>query len=118
MTTVLKVALPIVLIGCTGEVTIDDPGISEIEHDLGISIPGNVQFLDPSGYIGTFSTHGSIDLGNEFFQDLGTNGRRCITCHLPSTGWTISPPQVRAVFDATLGGELDDLLGLGAIFRT
>src|SRR6185436_12374037 len=32
--------------------------------------------------------------------------------------WTIVPNQVRAVFDATEGGEIDDRLGLGAIFRT
>src|SRR5262249_20322865 len=65
-----------------------------------------------------YSTTGRVDLGNEFFQDLGANGRRCVSCHLPSAGWTITPPQVQAIFDATRGGAVADELGLGAIFRT
>ena len=27
---------------------------------------------------------------NPFFQNLGTNGRTCFTCHQPQTGWTVS----------------------------
>jgi hypothetical protein len=37
---------------------------------------------------------------------------------VPTAAWAITPGQVRAVFAATRGGELPDLLGLGAIFRT
>ena len=39
-------------------------------------VPNNVPFPNPSGFAATFSTNGSIDLTNEFFQNLGTNGRR------------------------------------------
>jgi hypothetical protein len=57
------------------------------------------------GEFRTFSTTGSIETGNPFFQDLGTNGRRCVTCHQPSDGWTITPRNVRHRFDATEGND-------------
>jgi cytochrome c peroxidase len=77
-----------------------------------------LQFLDASGVITTQSRAGFVDFGNEFFQDLGANGRRCVSCHLPSMGWTITPAQVRVVFALTVGGARRDPFGLGAIFRT
>jgi len=43
-----------------------------------------------AGLMGTFSTAGDIDLPNPFFQDLGTNGRGCVTCHQPGDAWTIT----------------------------
>jgi hypothetical protein len=81
-------------------------------------LPNGLLFPNPTGFASTFSTAGRIDLTNEFFQDLGANGRRCVSCHLPSAGWTIVPSQVQAIFNRTLGGVIDDPLGLGAIFRT
>src|SRR5437763_8939811 len=81
-------------------------------------LPNGLPFPNPTGFASTFSTSGRIDLTNEFFQDLGANGRRCVSCHLPSAGWTIVPAQVQAIFDRTLGGMIDEPLGLGAIFRT
>ncbi len=81
-------------------------------------LPNGLPFPNPTGFASTFSTAGRVDLGNEFFQDLGANGRRCVSCHLPSAGWTIVPSQVQAIFNRTLGGVIDDALGLGAIFRT
>ena len=81
-------------------------------------LPNGLPFPNPTGFASTVSTTGRIDLTNEFFQDLGANGRRCVSCHLPSAGWTIVPSQVQAIFNRTLGGVIDDPLGLGAIFRT
>jgi len=81
-------------------------------------LPNGLPFPNPTGFASTFSTTGRIDLGNEFFQDLGANGRRCVSCHVPSAGWTIVPSQLQAIFNRTLGGVIDDPLGLGAIFRT
>ena len=51
-----------------------------------------------------------LDLNNPFFQDLGTNGRRCSTCHLPDQAWTITPEGVQERFAETRG--------LDPIFRT
>jgi len=95
----------------------DGPGgISDLVHLR--HLPNGLPFPNPTGFASTFSTAGRIDLGNEFFKDLGANGRRCVSCHVPSAGWTIVPAQVRAIFDRTGGGVIDDPLGLGAIFRT
>jgi cytochrome c peroxidase len=87
--------------------------------DLSIKrLPNDLPFRDPTGFVTTVSSAGYVDLTNEFFQDLGTNGRRCVSCHEPSAGWTVTPPHLRALFDASRGGELPDALGLSAIFRT
>jgi cytochrome c peroxidase len=81
-------------------------------------LPNNVPVGDPTGVFTTVSSHGFIDLNNEFFQDLGTNGRRCVSCHVPTSGWTITPRHLQTVFDATDGGVFDDGFGLAAVFRT
>jgi hypothetical protein len=81
-------------------------------------LPNGTPIQNPLGMTATVSTAGSIDLNNEFFQDLGTNGRRCVSCHLPTAGWTVTPAQVQKIFDDTDGGAIDDGFGLGAMFRT
>src|SRR5712691_10288792 len=74
------------------------------------SIPNLQPFPDPSGDLSTFTANGVIDTNNPFFQDLGTNGRRCVTCHQASDAWTVTPPHIQARFDATDGTD--------PIFRT
>ncbi|HYL10676.1 MAG TPA: hypothetical protein VEU31_08055 [Candidatus Acidoferrales bacterium] len=74
------------------------------------SIPNLKPFHDPSGELSTFTTQGSIDTNNPFFQDLGTNGRRCVTCHQASDAWTVTPPHIRERFEDTDGTD--------PIFRT
>ena len=81
-------------------------------------LPNNVPVFNATGVSTTVSSHGSIDLNNEFFQDLGSNGRRCVSCHVPTVGWTVTPRQLQSVFNATDGGAFEDGLGLGAAFRT
>ena len=51
-----------------------------------------------------------VDADNPFFQELGTNGRSCVTCHRPAQGWNITPAELRDRFDRTDG--------LDPIFRT
>ncbi len=60
---------------------------------------------NPSGYAATFSTTGVIDLGNPFFQSLGTNGRRCDTCHQQSDGWTVIPSSIQRRFLESAGTD-------------
>ena len=72
--------------------------------------PSTLLAPNATGIEGTYSTTGSIDFGNPFFQSLGGNGRACVTCHQPSAGWTITPENVRARFEATDGTD--------PIFRT
>src|SRR5437899_7357215 len=54
---------------------------------------------DPSGRLGSFQPNGAtITSNNPFFQNLGSNGRTCFTCHQPQNGWTISAKHVRDRF--------------------
>jgi len=65
---------------------------------------------DPSGEIGTVQPAGpTTTAGNAFFQDMGTNGRTCFSCHQPQDGWGISASGVQQTF------RLTD--GLAPIFR-
>jgi hypothetical protein len=88
-------------------------GHADARHRL----PNHVPIFDETGAFTTVSSRGFIDLDNEFFHALGTNGRRCVSCHTPTSGWTVTPRELRTVFELTRGGELEDGLGLGAVFR-
>lgn len=67
-------------------------------------------FTNAAGVLRTLHTSGSIDRTNPFFEDLGTNGRRCVTCHQPAQAWTITPEELQERFARTDG--------LDPIFRT
>jgi len=61
---------------------------------------------DPSGLIGTFQPSGAtFTYNNAFFQNLGTNGRTCFTCHEPQNGWTVSAAGVAQRFAASGGSD-------------
>ena len=63
-------------------------------------------FDDPTGRITTLSVNGAVvDLTNPFFEDLGTNGRRCSTCHRPEDAMTVTPAHLRERFAATGGTD-------------
>jgi len=59
-------------------------------------------FANPGGVIGTVGME-EADSVNPFFQQLGTNGRRCVTCHQPAQAWTITPAELRDRFERTDG---------------
>jgi hypothetical protein len=62
---------------------------------------------DPSGAIASFQPGGStLTANNAFFQDLGTNGRTCFTCHQPEDGWSISAVHARERFTANSNDPL------------
>jgi cytochrome c peroxidase len=66
-------------------------------------------FEDPAGQVRTFNVNGPLDRANPFFQDLGTNGRTCFSCHRPAQAWTVAPAELRDRFE--------DTRGLDPIFR-
>ena len=68
-------------------------------------IPTPLVLPDSSGWLSTISTTGSIDLSNPFFKSLGTNGRSCASCHLPTEAWTITPQEVQLRFAITAGTD-------------
>jgi len=74
--------------------------------------PSVVDSQNPIGVLRTIALNGgpAIDSTNPFFVSLGTNGRSCVSCHVPATAWTISPDEVQERFQNTQG--------LDPIFRT
>lgn len=69
----------------------------------GTVLPNPIRSTDPTGTLSTYSTAGGIDLSNPFFQNLGTNGRSCGSCHVSSDAWTIIPPDLQARFNSSQG---------------
>jgi len=70
----------------------------------------SVSAINRHGVDKTISTHGLIDFNNAFFKKMGTNGRTCATCHVPTEGWAITPKGTQKRFDQTAG--LDPLFRL------
>ena len=62
-----------------------------------------VTFSDSAGEFRTINVNGEFDLQDPFFQQLGTNGRSCVTCHRPDEGWTVTTEGIRRRFDQTKG---------------
>ncbi len=61
---------------------------------------------DPGGAVATFQPGGAtFPVNNAFFQNLGTNGRTCFTCHQPQSGWTVGAADVAARFAASAGAD-------------
>jgi cytochrome c peroxidase len=57
---------------------------------------------NPTG-VGTTAAVGGIDPSSPFFQSIGTNGRSCASCHVRETGWSLSPRELQARFEASEG---------------
>ena len=75
------------------------------------SVPVFQSFSDPDGRFANLNLGGPTDTSkNAFFQDLGTNGRRCVTCHQASDAWSVTPPHIQLRFNLTHGTD--------PIFRT
>src|SRR5689334_12470311 len=79
------------------------------------AVPSTLRFANGSGVAATYSIAGDIDLGNPFFQSLGSNGRSCVTCHQPSDAWSVTPAHLRARFDASDGTDPIFRLNDGAV---
>lgn len=62
-------------------------------------------FLDFTGFSGTYSNTGSVDLSGPFFQSLGTNGRTCATCHEPSDAFGLSAIDAQLRYAFTRGKD-------------
>jgi cytochrome c peroxidase len=61
---------------------------------------------DASGAIATFQPNGqTFTANNAFFQNLGTNGRTCFTCHQPANGWSVSAASVADRFAESGGAD-------------
>jgi len=73
---------------------------------VGLVIPKFQVFGDPEGAFATINAGGPTDTStNPFFLDMGTNGRRCVTCHEPSDAFSITPPHLKQRFETTNGTD-------------
>lgn len=79
------------------------PLSAESNHKNKDKLPNMFTSSNAHGKDATYSTAGFIDLTNPFFKSLGSNGRSCASCHIPSQGWTITPQGIQAIFDKTAG---------------
>ena len=61
---------------------------------------------DSTGAVATFQPNGAtFTFYTAFFQNLGTNGRTCFTCHQPQNGWGVSADDVATRFLASGGTD-------------
>jgi cytochrome c peroxidase len=70
-------------------------------------LPNNFPIPNDAGIAATFSEEGFVDRADEFHTPQGANGRSCATCHVPESGWSITPADIKRRFIAT--GGLDPL---------
>ena len=86
--------------GVAGLLTVAGTRAAADEQD-----PNLIAFDNAAGQVRSFTTNGAIDPDNPFFQDLGTNGRRCVTCHQPENAWSITPENLQRRFASTAGDD-------------
>jgi len=72
-----------------------------------VIIPNLKHFRDATGAVATNNVvgNGSIDEKNAFFQNQGTNGRSCASCHAPAQAFSITPEGVQDVYQRTHGTD-------------
>lgn len=94
--------------GCAGEEEVEQVAPPETRTESSQEALTTPIALNPSGVSETFGLDGVSSLvleRNEFFDDLGTNGRRCETCHRAAEGFTIRPALVQLRFLITGGRD-------------
>ncbi|HET6611329.1 MAG TPA: hypothetical protein VFG83_05040 [Kofleriaceae bacterium] len=91
--------------GCMGFDEQDDSVIEAQALSVRSGISNNRPIRNHLGASASFSTDGFVNLTSAFFQDFGTNGRTCGTCHSPAAGWGISARNVRRRFARTRGRD-------------
>jgi cytochrome c peroxidase len=95
----LAFVLPVIFLLGTG-------GLWAVGESSNQFVPKFQEFSDPDGRFANLNLGGPTDTTtNPFFQDLGGNGRRCVTCHQASDAWSITPPHIRKRFEATQGTD-------------
>src|SRR3954452_12857844 len=95
----------VAFVGCSEGVDDGDPNAEPRDDTTEALGTDPFAFRNGAGVATSISKTGKIDQTNPFFQDLGTNGRRCVTCHQPAENWTITPEGVRARFQSSGGTD-------------
>jgi hypothetical protein len=69
----------------SGFLLLGTAGLLAVEDSSKQVVPRLQVFNDPNGRFANLNLGGPTDTAaNPFFQELGTNGRSCVTCHQPS----------------------------------
>lgn len=79
--------------------------VVSITSAAAIIIPNLKAYRDATGTLATFNKGGDIDEKNAFFQNQGTNGRSCVSCHQPEQAFSITPKAVKQVYERTGGKD-------------
>jgi cytochrome c peroxidase len=81
-------------------------GALAVANNSDTILPRFQEFANPDGRLANLNLGGPTDTAqNPFFQDLGTNGRRCVTCHQPSDAFSVTPPHLQQRFEMTGGAD-------------
>jgi cytochrome c peroxidase len=96
------------------------PSIIFDEGDIPSFLPQDEFDIDEAGNVETYmpnNPNGFVTQGNAFFTANGitANGRSCITCHQPPTGWSVTPFNLQERFVSTGGTDpvFDAVDGMG-----
>ena len=96
----LAVVALIAVLGLASVLVVDPGRVNSMGQE---SLPNNLPHPNPGGKAATFSTEGSVNLTGEYFQAQGTNGRSCVSCHIPEEAWSINPGTLQELFDQKNG---------------
>jgi cytochrome c peroxidase len=69
------------------------------------ALANNQEQTNLAGASASFSTAGAVELAGPFFESLGSNGRRCVDCHQPDQGWSITPSRIALSFARSSGRD-------------
>ena len=76
------------------------------EVGSGRSLPMFALFQDSTGDLTVLNMDGPFATRHHpFFEDVGTNGRACITCHQPSSAMGLAVERIRQQYDDTRGHD-------------
>jgi len=65
--------------------------IAFVRSEGGSKVRNPLNTPNATGTLSTYDENGGIDVSNPFFQNLGSNGRTCNSCHVSSEAWTVTP---------------------------
>lgn len=68
-----------------------------------VTLAATERTLDATGLLETTRNQIVATRNAPFFQELGTNGRTCFSCHQPDQAWTVSAQNIRARFRVSAG---------------
>jgi cytochrome c peroxidase len=79
--------------------------IASTQGDAGSKVRNPLNTPNATGMLSTYDKNGGIDVSNPFFQNLGTNGRTCNSCHVSSEAWTVTPEGIQTRFKSSDGTD-------------